>query len=107
MLRAVKKKEGAVFDATSLRAEWETATKASGLDGLLVHDLRRSAIRNMMRSGAQQVEAMKISGHKTTSVFMRYNIVDEDQTVAVMKRVEKFFSVKVQRALPPRRKARG
>jgi hypothetical protein len=61
----------------------------------------------MMRSGAQQVEAMKISGHKTTSVFMRYNIVDEDETVAVMKRVEKFFPVKVQRALPSRRKAHG
>jgi hypothetical protein len=56
--------------------------------GLNLHDFRRSAIRNMTRSGVTETVAMRISGHKTASVFRRYNITDERDLAEATRRIE-------------------
>ena len=56
---------------------WKQACKEAGVSGLLVHDLRRCAARNLSRAGVPREVAMKITGHRTESMYRRYRIVDE------------------------------
>lgn len=71
-----------------IRTTWANMTKAAELPDLLFHDLRRSAVRNMIRRGVPQVVAQRISGHKTATVFNRYNIIDEADLEAAAARIE-------------------
>ena len=107
MLREIEPKNGPVFSTKNLRVEWERACAACGLgtrtkmepkkkggfvwfkyDGMIVHDLRRSAVRNLINAGVPERVAMKISGHKTRAVFDRYHIVSTEDVSNAMSRLE-------------------
>lgn len=61
------------------RKSWATACRKAGLGHILVHDFRRSALKNLMETGkVSEKVAMTISGHKTRSTFDRYHIVTND-----------------------------
>ena len=67
---------------------WNTACRKAGVEGKVFHDLRRTAVRNMIRAGVPQHVAMMISGHRTTKMFHRYAIVDEQDLRSAAERME-------------------
>ena len=70
------------------RSAWRKAVRAIGKPGLLFHDLRRAALTNLVQSGVGEQVAMRISGHRTSSVFRRYRIVSTDDVLAALTRTE-------------------
>ena len=69
------------------RRAWNSACIKAGIPGRIPHDLRRTAIRNLERSGVPRSAAMKMVGHKTESVYRRYAIVDEGMMLESAKKL--------------------
>jgi integrase len=74
------------FPILEFRKSWRTACKKAGCGNLLCHDMRRSAARDMIRAGITESVAMGITGHKTRSMFERYNIATTSDVKAALEK---------------------
>lgn len=102
-LTAERKESGRVFAIGVFHKAWWSACVRAGLgtrtpgpqnggwgtySGLIPHDLRRSALRNMRRRGISTTVAKKISGHLTDAVFERYNITSTEDLHEAANKIE-------------------
>ena len=77
------------------KKSWRSACAVAEVPGLLFHDLRRSAIRNMRLGGVAENVAMQISGHRTRSVFDRYDIVSDRDIIDAAAKMDARFGVEL------------
>jgi integrase len=84
---------------------FKAACAAVGLDGVVPHDMRRSAIRNFTKAGLDESVGMSISGHVTNSIYKRYNIIDEELQRAALEKVQAYQRTETERKVVPLKRA--
>jgi integrase len=72
------------------RKAWRSACRKADVPGLIFHDLRRSAVKHLDEAGVSRDVAMQISGHKTQSMYSRYNIVNTKRTRQALEQTQLF-----------------
>ena len=71
-------KQGRYRPFKGFSRSWNRVRKLAGLNDVVFHDFRHTAITNMRKAGNPPSVIMKASGHKTMSMFLRYNLVDDE-----------------------------
>ena len=103
---------GAACRLPNIKKVWRSAVQRAGFtvgraDGFVFHNTRHSAVTNLSNAGVPAHDAMEISGHRTRSVFDRYNIGTEKQQRAALRAVSLNTEQVATKTtvMPPRRTA--
>lgn len=84
---------------------WRSACRKAGLPGRHVHDFRRSTVRRLEQAGVSRSVGMKLTGHKTESVYRRYAIVSKSDLEDATRRLDALSDKKG--SMEPEKQAKG
>jgi integrase len=83
------------------RKAWATACRLAGVPGRLLHDFRRTAVRNLERAGVSRSAAMRMTGHRTESIYQRYAITDSTMLQEAAAKLDAFHLAQGARVNSP------
>jgi integrase len=86
------------------KTAWNKARERAGVPNLLIHDLRRTAARNMIRAGVPEKQVLLIVGWKTRAMLNRYNITDERDVQLAGEKLARFLE-SGPKSVQPKRKS--
>ena len=70
------------------------ACKSAKVRPYRLHDMRHTFNTNMRKAGVDQVVIMKLTGHKTNEMFLRYSLIDQEQSEKAMEKLNGLLSQK-------------
>jgi integrase len=76
---------------------WRKACVRAGYPNKLLHDFRRTAVRDLVRGGVPESVAMTVTGHKTRSVFQRHNITTREDKLEALRRRHSYVEARSER----------
>jgi integrase len=89
---------GRPLSYSRFRTDVADACTAAGVSGRHIHDLRRSAARELRRAGVPESVCMAVTGHKTASMFRRYAITDSTDQARALEAREALLAAEASRA---------
>lgn len=104
---AVFHRDGRLLNGSSFRRRFRRARREAGHPERIFYDLRRTAARDLRRSGVSEEVAMKITGHKDAKVFRRYNITVYDDVAQAMERMQAYRDRGQNADIRPSKKSTG
>jgi integrase len=78
-------RDGKPINGDHIRWSHERVCKKANIENFTFHDFRHTCINNWRREGHDYFKIMAASGHKTMSVFKRYNMVGEEELKTLVK----------------------
>ena len=86
----------------SIKRVFARVRQQTGITNTVFHDFRHTATTNLRRAGVDALTAMKITGHKTTAVFKRYNTIDEQDLKAAQRWMDTYMDTVEESSQPQR-----
>ena len=80
----------------SIKIALANALEEAGIKDFRFHDLRHTFVSNARKAGVDRTVIMKLTGHKTLSMFTRYNTVDQADAKDAMEKLDSLYSKEEQ-----------
>jgi integrase len=75
-----------------VRRSFRTACREAKIKNLTMHDFRHTFNTNLRKAGVDRSVIMKLTGHKTMAMFLRYNTIDEEDARVAMEKLDLFLA---------------